>query len=79
MERSVASVADPGSAQVFSASGVTLSPNLYSSPFMEISTTIVPSTERRLKETLIKALPRQGESEKALEYQHVKPKAFMLI
>ena len=34
---------------------------------------------RRLKETLIKALPRQGESEKTLEYQHVKPKAFMLI
>ena len=27
------------------------------------------------KETLIKALPRQGESEKTMEFQHVKPKA----
>jgi hypothetical protein len=31
------------------------------------------------KETLIKALPRQGESEKTLEFQYVKPKALMLI
>ena len=30
-------------------------------------------------ETLIKALPRQGESEKTMEFQHVKPKALMLI
>ena len=32
-----------------------------------------------VKETLNKALPRQGESEKAMEFQHVKPKALMLI
>jgi len=32
-----------------------------------------------IKETLMKALPRQGESEKAMEFQHVKPKALMLI
>ena len=33
----------------------------------------------RFKETLNKALPRQGESEKPGENQHVKPKALMLI
>jgi len=32
-----------------------------------------------LRETLIKALPRQGESEKTMEFLHVKPKALMLI
>ena len=31
------------------------------------------------KETLIKALPRQGEREKNMEFQYVKPKALMLI
>ena len=32
-----------------------------------------------LKEMLIKALPRQGESEKTMEFQYGKPKALMLI
>ena len=29
--------------------------------------------------TLNKALPRQGERRKSMEFQHVKPKALMLI
>ena len=32
-----------------------------------------------IKETLIKALPLTGESEKTREFEHVKPKALMLI
>jgi hypothetical protein len=34
--------------------------------------------DKYFKETLIKALPRQGESEKTTETQHVKPKALRL-
>ena len=32
-----------------------------------------------VKKTLIKALPRQGESEKTMDFQHVKSEALMLI
>ena len=31
------------------------------------------------KETLINALPRQGESKKTVEFQDLKPKALMLM
>ena len=34
---------------------------------------------RKTEETMINALPRQGESEKNMEFQYVKPKALMLI